>query len=325
MHTADSLIIGAGIAGLLAATELQKVGQRVTVLDKGQGVGGRMATRRFAHAGVMADHGAQFFTVRDNRFQQRVTAWMAAGAAAEWCLGFAEHDGHPRYRGVPGMTGIPKLLARGLTVHTSTRVVKIEQEDGRWQVTAASGDRYRADNLILTPPVPQSLALLDSGPISLPAASRTALESIRYHPCFAVLVHLSQASQIPPPGGVQVCGEIIDWIGDNRQKGVSEATTVTIHASPQFTRQHLERDRAEVGELLVAAADKAGYFAAADLVEMQVHRWLYAKPVTHYPERCLRLDLNGLPLVFAGDAFKHARVEGAALSGLAAADSLIGS
>ena len=319
----DTLIIGAGIAGLLAAAELQNAGHRVIVLDKGRGVGGRMATRKLSKPGAVADHGAQFFTVRDARFQHWVEQWLAAGVAAEWCLGFAGNDGHPRYCGQHGMTSVPKLLARNLDVYTRSKVSDIRQEEGRWRLETDSGMLYRADNLILTPPVPQSLSLLDAGGIILPADAREALESIAYHPCFAVMVHLSQASDIPAPGGVQARGEIIDWIGDNLQKGVSAETTVTIHASPQFTNEYLDLDREKVADMLIQAAHEDGYFDAAHVIETQVHRWLYAQPITHYPERCLRLDLNGLPIIFAGDAFKHARVEGAALSGLAAAESLI--
>ena len=42
----DVLIIGGGMAGLTAASELQGAGCRVLVLDKGRGVGGRLASRR---------------------------------------------------------------------------------------------------------------------------------------------------------------------------------------------------------------------------------------------------------------------------------------
>lgn len=319
----DTLIIGAGIAGLLAATELQKAGHNVIVLEKGRGVGGRMATRKLTKEGAVADHGAQFFTVRDAQFQQWVEQWLAADVAAEWCLGFAGNDGHPRYKGQFGMTSIPKLLANVLDVYTRSKVTDIQQEEGRWRLETESGMLYRADNLIMTPPVPQSLALLNSSGIDLPTESKQALEAIAYHPCFAAMVHLNESSQIPHPGGVQARGEVIDWIGDNQQKGISAETTVTIHASPQFTTEHLDSNRTEVGDILIQAAETDRYFAASNVIETQVHRWLYAQPITHYPDRCLRVELNGLPLIFAGDAFKHARVEGAALSGLAAAENLI--
>ena len=47
-----SIVIGAGIAGLLAARQLAEAGRDVTVLDKGRGVGGRLATRRIGEATI---------------------------------------------------------------------------------------------------------------------------------------------------------------------------------------------------------------------------------------------------------------------------------
>ncbi len=67
------------MSGLLAANKLQEAGWRVTVLDKGRGVGGRMATRRFG--GGSFDHGAQFFTARSDEFKEMVEDWRKAGAA----------------------------------------------------------------------------------------------------------------------------------------------------------------------------------------------------------------------------------------------------
>ena len=78
----DVLVIGAGISGLLCASELQRAGVSVRVLDKGRGVGGRMATRRMG--GGRFDHGAQFFTVREPSFQSYVDEWLQAGVIQEW-------------------------------------------------------------------------------------------------------------------------------------------------------------------------------------------------------------------------------------------------
>ena len=78
----NCLIIGAGMAGLLAGTFLQENGIDVTVLDKGRGVGGRMATRRLGEG--RADHGAQFFTVRSEVFASWVDDWLTAGVVLEW-------------------------------------------------------------------------------------------------------------------------------------------------------------------------------------------------------------------------------------------------
>ena len=52
-----TVIVGAGIAGLLAARRLRTAGCDVLVLEKSRGFGGRMATKRVGAA--VFDQGAQ--------------------------------------------------------------------------------------------------------------------------------------------------------------------------------------------------------------------------------------------------------------------------
>lgn len=317
------LIVGAGMSGLLAAHQLQAAGWAVTVVDKGRGVGGRMATRRIEDA--VFDHGAQFFTVRDPDFARWVQAWEAAGIVEVWSMGLPTPDdptpleGYPRYRGVPSMTAIAKHLAKGLAVHTSTRIVNVAVDQG-WRARAEDGQTFQADALLLTSPVPQSLDLLANSGVSLPNTVQAGLAGIEYHPCFAVMAVLDGPSNISPPGALQILGEPIAFIADNQQKGVSpQQTAVTIHAGPDFTRQHLDADRDEVAQLLLKAASP---WLGSSVSTYQVHRWLYSQPIQAYPDRYMLVDFSA-PLLFAGDAFGGPRVEGAALSGLAAANALM--
>ena len=176
MRARSCAVVGAGISGLLAADALQREGWDVTVLDKGRGVGGRMATRRVG--GGTFDHGAQFFTVRGDRFSDLVDGWLDAGAAAEWARGFADaegepnEDGHPRYRGAAGMTSIPKHVGRTLDVRTGERAVRVDARSDGWEVSCESGLRLEGSALVLAMPVPQALQLAASGDYRLPDIAR---------------------------------------------------------------------------------------------------------------------------------------------------------
>jgi len=320
----NCLIIGAGLAGLIAARELQAQGQAVLVLDKGRGVGGRMATRRIEDA--VFDHGAQFFTARSPEFETMVAEWRQAGVAAEWCRGFSQNgepapsDNHPRYRGNGGMTAILKFLARGVDVRLEQRVLHVEPQGAGWRAVAENDAVFNADAIILTAPVPQSIALLDAGNCALPPQIRRDLESITYDPCITVLALLETGSTLPPPGAIQFNGEPISWLADNFQKGISPRHgAITIHAGPQFSRDHWEAEDATITAALFEAAQQ---WLGSPIVAHQVHRWRYAKAVQNYPQPCLCVEMPA-PLIFAGDAFAGAKVEGAALSGLAAARVLI--
>jgi predicted NAD/FAD-dependent oxidoreductase len=239
----DVLVIGAGMTGISAASALRKAGRENLVVDKGRGVGGRMATRRAG--GAVFDHGAQFVTARDSRFEAVLKNACIAGAAMEWCREFAaETDGHPRWRGVPGMSSLAKHMALGLEVVLEKQVTAVQQMRDHWSVRM-----HEADHL----------------------------------------------------------------------KGVSAAPAVTIHANHAFSVAHWDQDRDEAGRLLLEAA---GDWLGVGIQSFQVHGWRYSKPMVTDPLSCAIVS-SGPLLVLAGDVFAGPRVEGAALSGWAAAEVIL--
>ena len=317
----DVCVVGAGLSGLLAARELKRKGYRVLVLDKGRGVGGRLSRRRTD--GGAFDHGAQYFTARSEVFRRLVKAWLDAGLIKEWAKGFCQSDGtlkddgEARFCGVSGMTSVPKFLAQDLDVQVNARVNNIEQRSRGWNLSLEAGEQVFARGVILTAPVPQSLQLLASGGTILSDQVISDLKRIVYDPCLALMVRLERASLVPEPGGVWLSGEPVAWIADNSKKGVCRGTSaaITIHAGPQFSRDHWETAEAEVTRCLVAASEP---WLGGAPIESQLHRWLYSHPSVLYPDRCYCQGVS-TPLALAGDGFGGARVEGAALSGLAAA------
>lgn len=317
------LILGAGISGLVAARELEKSGHEVVVVDKGRGVGGRMATRRFDDA--IFDHGAQFFTVRDPEFQIIVENWVQNGVAREWFHGYPTpdesktRDGHPRFCGVNGMTGIAKHLSEGLNVHLDEEIERLEHKNGVWSAHSKSGARFSGDELILTAPVPQSLALLRTANCELPQNAQKTLENLRYEPCIGVLANLDAPSKIPAPGALYVEGEMVWWLGDNFQKGISlRQGSVTIHSTGAFASEHYgDEDEALIELLSRAAAPWLG----AGVESAQVRRWRYSKPEN--PLDIGHLRVEDLHLSFVGDIFQGAKIEGATLSGLSSARAIL--
>lgn len=325
------LIIGAGLSGLLAAQQLVAAGQQVTMVDKGTTVGGRLATRRLGPG--HADHGAQFFTVRDELFRQAVDSWQKAGLAYIWGTGWSDgslaetpSDGHPRYAIHGGMNALAKYLAaqlisRGVTIHTNQRLTQLTQTARGWSAVEEGGHAYQADAVILTPPVPQSLALLDKGTVPLNSVDRAALEQVTYAPCLCALFWLEGAITLPEPGAIQRPGTDISWVADNQAKGISpEATLITVHAGPDYSRAHYD---APDEELLATMQASLQPFTSGRVKvhDAQIKRWRYALPTMLHPARYLQAtDLP--PLLFGGDGFGHARMEGAALSGLAMGTAL---
>ncbi|MEQ1885484.1 MAG: FAD-dependent oxidoreductase [Bryobacteraceae bacterium] len=306
------LIVGAGMAGLTAAEELLRSGWQVTILDKGRRPGGRMATRTVGE--TRFDHGAQFFTVRDHRFEQRVNAWLSAG----WVKPWFEAEGHTRYCGVDGMNRIALELAKPFDVRLETTVQRTEASGNRWRIHTQAGETFEADALVMTPPIPQTLALLETCLLS--SETRSVLEGLSYQPCFAVLATLTGPSAIPSPGCIQLPDGPVTFLADNTQKGISTGpTAVTIHASPEFTREFFHATHDDVAKRLI---DAVLPWLGSTPREWQVHRWKFSLAIQTAPEPCL-FSKSPAPVAFAGDALCGARIEGAFLSGLAAAGRLL--
>ena len=307
-------IVGAGLSGLMAACELHARGHEVTVFDKGRGVGGRLATRRIGDATL--DHGAQFFTVRSEEFAQHVDTWVKAGVVHEWCRGFADNDGHPRYVGTRGMSGIAKHLAQGLDVRVANLVFSLENHDDSVTVITDDGARHECDAVILTAPLPQSFSLLFGAGVEMPAD----LRSIDYDRTLGLLAVLDSADHnVPGPGGLQFPDDTFSFIGDNSAKGVSSAPALTFHANPGFSLRHFDDDPDDIHRLLLAAAEP--WLGRANIVESQPKKWRFATPQASWPDPCWVAP--GGRIVLAGDVFAGPKVEGAALSGLVAAGAIV--
>ncbi len=310
------------MAGLTAARELTQNGWEVVVLDKGRGVGGRMATRRIENA--RADHGAQYFSARTPDFKQRVAQLKEAGVVSEWHVGHTS-DGdlppNPRFVGTDGMSAVAKYLARDLAVKTAQRVVSVAQTTLGCSVTTDTGHIYEADALVVTAPAPQIITLLADSAIELPATELAALRSIVYLPCIAVVALTGQATNIPKPGNIKFEQGAVAWLADNQQKGISPLqTSVTIHASAAFSSQNLETDLDGVGQYLIDQV--AEWVAPASVGQFQVHRWRYSLAERRHPQPFITAS-TPFKLLLGGDGFGAGNVEGAFQSGLQMAQYLI--
>ena len=201
--------------------------------------------------------------------------------------------------------------------------MEINHQEAGWEVITENSASI-ADALILTAPAPQSLALAESGGYELPEEVKKQLEEISYDPCIALMATVSETGLVPKPGGMQIKGDQLDWIGDNQPKGISETPALTIHGGPAWSREHFDDPDEEVTRSLL---DLAGEYLSTDLapevVETSIARWRYSWVTNPHPEPYL-IASEDPPLLFCGDSFGQPKVEGASLSGLSAADRLLG-
>lgn len=309
-------VVGAGLAGLTAARILEDQGHDVVVLEKARGPGGRMSTRR-QDDGVF-DHGAQYFTARDPRFLRHVVAWRERGLVAEWNGRVLERGEETRFVGVPGMSAICADIAGGLAdCRYGWRVAGTEFEDGKWAVRSEDDEQLTADALVMTAPPPQAAALLD-----MPEA-RDALSGVAMLPCWAVMAVLDQPLSTEWEAAFVNEGPL-SWVARNASKpGRPDGNHWVLHAAPDWSAAHLEELPGTVIEALLEAARElpgAGRFKAGSAT---AHRWMYSRAEQPLDEQAIWYDSCRLAL--AGDWCHGSRVEGAFLSGAAAAGRVMAS
>jgi hypothetical protein len=319
LEPTDVIVVGAGMAGLTTARELNRTGVSTTVLDKGRVPGGRMATRTID--GARFDHGAQHFSARSEQFQRRVDELRNAGIVSEWYRADSrtapDRLQEPRLVGAGGMRRIPEHIANGLDVQTSVTVDKLHRNAST--ITAVSGDTAVAHGsaLVLTSPVPQLLNLLRVSDLLPGSDIVDPLVSVTYNPSLAVMANLDAPSGLPD-GHVAEPAKDVAWVADNQNKGTSELPALTIHSTADFALGHLDSDPKQWTRQLV---DRVAPTLDGRIIGAVGHRWLYAEPQTTFDSGAIALG-SDVPIVLAGEVFAGAKVEGAFLSGLAAADAV---
>lgn len=317
------VVLGAGIAGLAAARALAAAGGEVQVLDKGRGPGGRASTRRAAEHAF--DHGAQYFTAREPHFRAELERWLARGIAARWdgrivALG---SDGPracaplERHVGVPGMSALARELARGLDVRQGVRVAACERRAGVWELLDERAHPLaRAATLVVSAPPAQSAALIGArSPLGALAATAELL------PCVAVMAAFERPVAAAFDGAF-CAGPELAWIArDSSKPGRAPGERWVLHATPAWSAAELERAPAELAPRLLAAFARELGQELPPLAHLEAHRWRYASPGRPV-ELAHPVDLER-GLVLAGDWLAGGRIEGAYLSGLAAAEAVL--
>ena len=334
---AKVLIIGAGVAGASAALALDEAGWDVVVVDKARRPGGRCATRRLSvdPASPWFDYGAQYFTARDPAFRVRVERDLASSVLARWspAVCTAEHgrngwqltaspDDRERLIGPDGLNHWVRYLFEqaDIDVRCGQGVRRLQRTTKGWRADLGENGYFNADAVVLTAPAIQAATLLGDYAGALPALANA---DDALSPCHSLVV---AAPALAECQAIFVKDGPLSWCADNSHKAGQTRTNArlwTLHAGPEFSAVRLEDTPESIAATLTREfADITG-LQARQMRLVRTHRWRYARPgpaATALDMRC-QAALNDR-LVLAGDWLAGGRVEGAWLSGAAAAAQL---
>lgn len=293
-------IVGAGVAGLATAHALRTLPLEVIVFEKSRGYGGRVASRSRYRSRY--DHGANYFTAPSERVEHLITAHLPTDGLIEIGRPVWHFDGEgtlsgpdpeleeaPKWTYRQGISRLGKLLAAysRAEVRTKTRISRILYKDARWTLRSEDGASAGPfDAVVLTPPAPQTAALLADADIGGERVRRLrrAVAAVDYAPQFSFVFAFDRP--LSRPGGFYGLKNAdhdhpLSWISFEHDKpGHVRAgrSMLVVQTAPHWTANRLEQEPDRfVPEVKAMAED----VLVCDLRHPEwydVQRWRYARP-----------------------------------------------
>jgi predicted NAD/FAD-dependent oxidoreductase len=335
---ADTVVVGAGIAGLACARALNEAGRPPIVLERSRGLGGRCATRRVA--GQAVDHGVAFLHGSDGAFVDTIRAAGGPTPLDGWpvkiegsgppCLPKAFEPFERRLAYADGVTVFPKHLAHGLDVRLETPVASLSAASAGIHVHALDGASWLASSVVLAVPPPTALRLLRSLRCENPeaAAVGAVLGMIGSQSCLTALAGYPLDVNRPSWDiGYPDDSAIVQLISHDSSKRTGARYVVLVaQARPCWSRvQFDEPEGAWTAELIRETARLVGAWAETPSW-VQAHRWRFARsdrgsemsrPVS------LRVPGGGRVIITGESFVPGGGIEAAWLAGIASARRLL--
>jgi len=305
----DIIIIGAGIAGLACARPLGDAGLHVTIIDKGRGIGGRIATRRADD--LRFDHGAPYARAQGAEFDNVLRGLCDKGHAASW----SDSAGEMWTVGTPGMSTIPKGMAAGLDVHLATQVRAVVPNRSGWSVQC-DDQQYDARRVVITVPAPQVAGLLGAHhPLVVQIAD------VEMSPSLTLMAAVSGDAPTLRLGEPDDPLAFITRDSSKPDRPQTDGTAWVAQAGLAFSNAHLEEDLPDIATWMLPLFCNRLGITLERVTHAVAHRWRYSRvanplgqPFSRTPDATLYLG---------GDWCVGPLIEDAWASGTAIATDLL--
>lgn len=275
----DFAVIGAGIAGLTAASKIQEQGYRIAVFEKARGTGGRMSSKRVSkeNGAFMAfDLGCVSIAGQSEAFCQQLKSWHISGVIKPW---FKDDHGRDHYVAVPRNSALTRYLSKDLECHFGTRIVDIQKIEGVWNLFINDGEHdkkllVKANNIIIAIPPAQAYDLLPSS-----SSFKLQLEKVEVSPQWVLAVEVDNVSSYLPliqhPESNVIFSISQENLKPERDVGRCDSSILQVQATPKWTLDHLNLSPEQISDLLINELERH-LEQSLNIKHSYAHRWLYS-------------------------------------------------
>lgn len=309
MSPSQTAIIGAGMAGIIAARSLTAAGHSVQVFEKSRGSGGRLASKRSDMGRV--NLGAQAFSATDPLFLEELNSWQQAGWV-ERCTADSSY-----WTGTPYMSALTRNLLSDINTHFACEIRTLSHHRDGWLLHDQHEQTHGPfQQLIVAIPAPQAEVLLDNCAPEL--AEQAACVDMQ--PVWMVALGFKQP--IALTNNLELLNnEAIAEVIHTPQSTGHPMQTVMLRANEKWTKEHLLSQREQVIAALTASFATLLDTPLPTADSAFAHRWLYAFGALAKPSTLLADVQRGLYI--AGDWCSYGDVYSAWQSGKQAAQQVI--
>jgi renalase len=280
----DFAVIGAGIAGLTAASNIIVSGYSVAVFEKARGTGGRLSSKRVTYdngESMAFDLGCVSLTGESSAFSEQLQRWHSKGVIAPW---WKNDQNQTHYVALPRNSGLTRHLSTNIECHFSKKITSIQRIDDIWHLFSDDGENVkllaRSKNVIIAAPPAQAYDLLpaehhfkrDLENVTVGAQWVMGLEvdndlsasSVINYPQSDCVFSISQESRKPGRRD-----------SDAHTDNGCSSIILQIQARADWTQQHLELSHEEVCSVLIGELEHQ-LQQPLSILNAYAHRWLYS-------------------------------------------------